>query len=192
MAATGIKLTSPGPIFYKANRVGRHRIPFIMYKFRTMHVIQDEKRLITSVDDPRIFFFGSLLRKSKVDELPQLFNVLKGDMSIVGPRPEDQAIVEKEYSEEQLKTLQVPPGLTSPGSLYYYTKGESLLTGDNTDRKYIESVMPMKLAIDFYYTENASFIYDLLIVVRTAYVIIAKVSGRKEFDDIWETSKIKA
>ncbi|WP_353050393.1 sugar transferase [Bacillus sp. ISL-45] len=191
LAAAGIKLTSPGPVFYKAKRIGLGGEPFIMYKFRTMHVLQAEKRLVTSVDDPRIFSFGALLRKSKVDELPQLLNVLMGDMSIVGPRPEDPVIVERHYTEEQLRTLGVLPGLTSPGSLYYYTSGESLLTGENTDQKYIEDVMPMKLAIDLCYTENISFMYDLKIMLRTAYVIVAKLAGRKNFKEIWECSKIK-
>lgn len=163
-----------------------------MYKFRTMHVLQAEKRLVTSVDDPRIFSFGSLLRKAKVDELPQLLNVLRGDMSIVGPRPEDPVIVERHYTEGQLRTLGVLPGLTSPGSLYYYTLGESLLTGENTDQKYIEAVMPMKLAIDLYYTENISLMYDLKIMLRTAYLILAKLAGRNNFKEIWECSKIKS
>lgn len=162
-----------------------------MYKFRTMHVLQAEKRLVTSVDDPRIFFFGSLLRKAKVDELPQLLNVMKGDMSIVGPRPEDPVIVERNYTKRAVTDLDVLPGLTSPGSLYYYTSGESLLTGNNTDQKYIEAVMPMKLAIDLYYTGNISFVYDLQIMLRTAYVIVAKLAGRKDFNEIWECSKIR-
>ncbi|WP_269745759.1 sugar transferase [Mesobacillus selenatarsenatis] len=191
LAAAGIKLTSPGPILYKAKRIGLEGKPFIMYKFRTMHVLQAEKRLVTSVDDPRIFSFGSLIRKAKVDELPQLLNVLKGDMSIVGPRPEDPVIVERYYTEGQLRTLEVLPGLTSPGSLYYYTSGESLLTGDNTDEKYIEAVMPMKLAIDLYYTKNTSLMYDLQIMLRTAYVIVAKLAGRNDFKEIWECSKIR-
>lgn len=192
LAAAGIKLTSPGPVFYKAKRIGLGGEPFTMYKFRTMHVLQAEKRLVTSVGDPRIFSFGAFLRKAKVDELPQLLNVLLGDMSIVGPRPEDPVIVERDYTEEQLRTLEVLPGLTSPGSLYYYTSGESLLTGENTDQKYIEAVMPMKLAIDLYYTENISIMYDLQIMLRTAYVIVAKLAGRNKFKEIWECSKIKS
>lgn len=192
LAAAGIKLTSPGPVFYKAKRIGLGGEPFTMYKFRTMHVLQREKRLVTSVGDPRIFSFGAILRKAKVDELPQLLNVLMGDMSIVGPRPEDPVIVERNYTEEQLRTLEVLPGLTSPGSLYYYTSGESLLTGENTDQKYIEAVMPMKLAIDLYYTEKISIMYDLQIMLRTAYVIVAKLAGRNEFKEIWECSEIKS
>ena len=150
VAAIGIKLTSPGPIFYRATRIGRdlrrpqldngatvHPVErrrkdgyygreFTMYKFRTMRVdTSSTSSPITAASDSRVFPFGAFLRATKIDELPQFVNVLKGDMSLVGPRPEAPEIVRGHYTPDDITTLQVPLGVTSPGTVYYYTHGES-------------------------------------------------------------------
>ncbi len=183
-ATVGIKLNSKGAVFYKAHRVGRNRNEFSMLKFRTMHVNQDHcSSSITSHNDPRIFAFGLLLRFLKIDELPQLINILKGDMSIVGPRPEDSAIVRKHYTEEQMETLNVRPGLASPGSIYNYTHGEQLLDKENAEEVYAVKLLPLKLALDTLYVRNASIVYDILIIIRTLYVIVMKMFGRIDFPD---------
>src|SRR6266446_6003127 len=129
LAALGIRLASRGPILYRATRIGLRGRRFTMYKLRTMHVARAAGPLITGTDDPRVFAWGRLLRHTKIDELPQLWNVLRGDMAIVGPRPEDPAIVERYYSAADFGTLNVRPGLASPGSLFHYTHGDELLAG---------------------------------------------------------------
>ena len=152
-AAIGIRLSSPGPVLYRAQRVGRGASQFVMYKFRTMHIRSGP--VITAMRDSRIFAFGSLLRRLKIDELPQFFNVLRGDMSIVGPRPEDPMIVSKSYSREDHETLSVLPGLLSPGSIYYYTHGEQLVgNGDDPTTTYLEVALPIKLALDRVYVQQ--------------------------------------
>jgi lipopolysaccharide/colanic/teichoic acid biosynthesis glycosyltransferase len=119
----------------------------------------------------------------KIDELPQLINVLKGEMAIVGPRPEDPRIVDEYYTREHLETLSVLPGLASPGSIYNYTHGERLLSADNTEQQYVEQLMPVKLALDIVYVREASFVYDLKIILRTIGVILAIALGKREFAD---------
>jgi lipopolysaccharide/colanic/teichoic acid biosynthesis glycosyltransferase len=155
-----------------------------MYKFRTMHVHQDGyASAIAAKNDPRVFVFGQWLRRLKIDELPQLINVLKGEMAIVGPRPEDPRIVDEFYSKEHLETLTVLPGLASPGSIYNYTHGERLLGAENTERQYVEQVMPVKLALDIVYVREASVVYDLKIILRTVRVILAIAFGKRDFAD---------
>jgi lipopolysaccharide/colanic/teichoic acid biosynthesis glycosyltransferase len=194
VAALAIRLASPGPVFYRATRVGRGGRPFTMYKFRTMHVNQNiasgkvAKSAITAKDDPRVFPVGSLLRRSKIDELPQLFNVLRGDMSLVGPRPEDPRFVEKNYTPTDLATLDVRPGLTSPGSVWYYTSAESELTSDDPERHYVERVLPLKLALDLVYVRDVSWRYDLVLIGRTILVLTALVVGWRRFADPPEMS----
>lgn len=168
LAAVGIRLSSPGPIFYLAERVGKDGKIFLMYKFRTMHVNRSHAgSVITAQDDKRVFAFGSWLRKLKIDELPQVLNIVRGEMSIVGPRPEDPHIVRKYYSAVQRRTLDVRPGLASPGSIFNYTHGEKLLVGDDPERLYVEQLLPTKLALELVYIQNASFSYDLQIIWRT-------------------------
>jgi lipopolysaccharide/colanic/teichoic acid biosynthesis glycosyltransferase len=181
-AAVGVRLSSPGPVFYRGTRVGRHRRPFAMYKFRTMHAANGKPAsAITAQHDPRVFAFGSWLRRSKIDELPQLWNVLKGEMSIVGPRPEDPKFVDAHYTPAHLETLEVRPGLASPGSIYNYTHGEALLTGDDAERRYIEQLLPVKLALDVVYVRGKSLWYDVKIVARTVWAIAGTMVGRRRF-----------
>ena len=181
-AAVGIRLTSPGPVIYRAQRVGRYGSPFTMFKFRTMHVGKGEQwSTITAQNDSRVFWFGRLLRSTKVDELPQLFNVLRREMSIVGPRPEDPAIVAQHYTPEFRCTLDVLPGLASPGSIYNYTHGETLPGQAQTETAYVEELLPVKMALELEYLQRASMLYDLQIIWRTATVITLKMCGRTEF-----------
>ena len=204
-AAIGIKMTSRGPILYKAPRIGRDRrrwrvggtggghvperrqdgycgVEFTMYKFRTMRVASQPGAPITSRDDSRIFPFGAFLRMTKIDELPQLINVIKGDMALVGPRPEAPEIVRRYYTTEDILTLQAPPGMTSPGALYYYTHFESALTGNVID-VYTEKFLPTKLAIERVYLRRPTLAYDLNILFRTLVVVAARSVGWRRFPD---------
>ena len=183
LACLGIRLSSPGPVLYRARRVGRGGREFTMYKFRTMHVGADRGGPITASGDPRVFRFGAWLRTSKLDELPQLVNVLAGDMAIVGPRPEDPAIVRESYTAEDHVTLTVLPGLASPGSIFNYTHGERWLVGDDADATYVRRLLPIKLQLDRAYVRNASFGYDMQIVGRTIAVLAGRALGRRQFPD---------
>jgi lipopolysaccharide/colanic/teichoic acid biosynthesis glycosyltransferase len=182
IAIVGIRVSSPGPILYRARRLGLKGRVFTMYKFRTMHVNQRSFfSSITVKNDPRIFAFGSLLRRLKVDELPQLFNVLKGEMAIIGPRPEDQQIVSKYYASYHHETFEVLPGLASPGSIYYYTHGEQILKEKGAEQHYAEQLLPIKLALDIVYIRESSFAYDLRIILRAGWVILSMALGRHRF-----------
>jgi lipopolysaccharide/colanic/teichoic acid biosynthesis glycosyltransferase len=161
-----VKLSSTGPIFYRATRIGRDGVPFKLYKFRSMLV--DANKLgpgITVSGDTRITRIGRYLRRTKLDELAQLFNVLKGDMSLVGPRPEDPRYVAL-YSQEQKQVLVVRPGITSPASIYYHDE-EHLLRQADWENQYIQQVMPAKIAIDLNYVRTRNVMTDLLIIFRT-------------------------
>jgi FlaA1/EpsC-like NDP-sugar epimerase/lipopolysaccharide/colanic/teichoic acid biosynthesis glycosyltransferase len=150
LIAIWIKLTSQGPVFYKASRVGRGGKLFSLYKFRSMSINADRKGPgITVHNDPRVTSAGRFLRRFKLDELPQIINILRGEMSLVGPRPEDPRYV-KLYTDEQRNLLAFPPGLTSPASLYYSLE-EALLTGPNWEMVYKEQILPHKLALDLAY-----------------------------------------
>lgn len=193
-AAVGIKLRSRGPVFYCARRIGMNNRVFTMYKFRTMHVLAPTDRrgapsAITSHDDPRVFDFGVWLRRLKIDELPQLINILKGDMSFVGPRPEDPRIVAEHYAPEHYETLRVRPGLASPGSIYSYTHGEKLLGRDDPETDYVARLMPIKLALDIVYVRETSLSYDARIVARTLLTIALIALGRREFPNPPEMPK---
>lgn len=183
-AGVGIRLASPGPILYRARRVGLGGREFTMFKLRTMHVAASSGgSVITAQHDRRVFRVGGWLRKSKIDELPQLLNILRGDMSIVGPRPEDPAIVERHYTEAYRKTLMVRPGLASPGSIFNYTHGERMLSAAQPERDYVERLLPVKMAIELVYVRRAGVWYDLGIIARTVWVIAASLLGRREFAD---------
>jgi Undecaprenyl-phosphate glucose phosphotransferase len=158
IAAIGIKLTSRGPIIFKQERVGLHNKPFKMYKFRSMEVQDDseEKKGWTTKNDPRVTRIGKILRRSSIDELPQLFNVLKGDMSLVGPRPERPLFVEK-FKEEIPRYMikhQVRPGITGWAQVNGYR-------GDSSIKKRIE--------YDLYYIENWTIILDMRILFLTIF-----------------------
>jgi lipopolysaccharide/colanic/teichoic acid biosynthesis glycosyltransferase len=183
VVAALIRLTSPGPVIYRARRAGLHGRPITVLKFRTMCVDGGGGGAITASGDPRVYPLGSWLRRCKVDELPQLVNVLRGEMSIIGPRPEDPRIVAEHYREEHMPTLGVPPGLTSPGSLYNSTHGQAALTGPDPDAVYAERVLPVKLALDLVYLRRRCLRYDLGLVARTAWIVGALAMGRRRFAD---------
>lgn len=184
VAAIGIRLASPGPALYRAPRAGIGGRPFLMYKLRTMHLRSDEPgRRITTSDDPRVFAFGALLRRTKIDELPQLVNVLRGEMAIVGPRPEDPVLVERYYTPWQRETLRVRPGLTSPGSLYYDAGAKRVIDGDDPEARYARDVLPLKLALDLVYLRRASAARDLALIARTIGFLAAQLAGRQAFPD---------
>lgn len=164
--AITIKLTSAGPVFYCSRRVGRHGRQFGIYKFRTMVVNADKIGPgVTVYDDPRITRIGRLLRRTKLDELPQLINVLRGEMSLVGPRPEDPRYVAL-YTQEQRAVLNVTPGITSLASLRYRDE-QSLLTGTDWETLYVNEIMPAKLAIDLEYAQRPSLSRDIALITGT-------------------------
>jgi len=162
-----IKLTSRGPVLFRHERVGRSFRPFLMYKFRTM--VPDAPRLggpLTSGDDPRITRVGRLLRKTKLDELPQLFNVLRGDMSLVGPRPEVRRYVEM-YRKDYQEILKARPGITDLASLKYRHESEVLGRAANPEEEYIKNILPEKIRLNKEYLESSSLLYDLGLIART-------------------------
>ena len=190
-AAIGIKLTSRGPLIYPATRVGQNGELFTMYKFRTMKQgDQSSLSAITSEGDARIFPFGRLLRRLKIDELPQLFNIVEGHMSVIGPRPEDPKIVADHYTAQYRETLQVRPGLASPGSLYNYTHGQKLIPAEAPEQHYIAELLPVKMALDRVYVSEQSLWNDLRICLRTAVTIGRYGLGQREFPDPPEMKKI--
>ncbi len=174
-----IKITSPGPAIYKAERVGKGGKLFKCYKFRSMRVDSGKVRLTTLENDERIFPFGKFIRKTKIDEMPQVVNILKGEMSVVGPRPEDKENADKVYVGEYVHILDVKPGLTSTASLYDYTHGEKF----EDEESYEKEFMPKKLKLELYYVTHRSFWYDIELVLKTAMLIILKTVGKKDFDE---------
>ena len=177
IAYMGIKIYSPGPAIFKAKRIGKDGKIITVYKFRTMCVDSGKVRLTTLANDERIFGFGSFLRKAKIDEFPQIFNVLLGNMEIVGPRPEDQENADLYYVGKYQEILSVKPGLTSPASLLDYVIGEEY---DDMDL-YEKEILPKKLEMEVYYVRNKSIIYDVEIIFRTIIIIIQKVLGKSNF-----------
>ena len=164
--AVVIKATSRGPVFYRGMRTGLHGVPFKMYKFRTM--VNDADRLggpSTALNDPRLTKIGKFLRRYKLDELPQLVNVLKGEMSIVGPRPQVERYTALYHGEEEL-ILTVRPGLTDYASLYFFNMDE-ILGDDDVDEKYAREVEPAKNALRIRYVKEQSLLVDLRIIVNT-------------------------
>lgn len=152
-----ISLESPGGPFYFQERIGKNALPFKILKFRSMRIGSDKKGLITvGASDPRITRSGRFLRKYKIDEFPQLINVLVGEMSLVGPRPEVEKYV-KLYNEEQQRILKVRPGITDWASLEYFDENELLAGSDDPDKTYIEQVMPAKLALNLRFINDPGF-----------------------------------
>ena len=166
--ALAVKFSSKGPAFYMQERIGKNQIPFRIFKFRTMFLDADKKGLLTvGGRDPRVTQVGYFLRKYKLDELPQLFNVVLGEMSLVGPRPEVKRYVEM-YSVEQRKVLEVKPGITDYASIEYSNENELLGKADDPEKMYVEEIMPAKLKLNLRYVEEKSFFVDLKIIFRTA------------------------
>ena len=167
-----IRLSSRGPALHKARRCGRNGEPFVLYKFRSMRLdAASSGPGITAAGDRRVTGVGRFLRSTKLDELPQLWNVLRGDMSIVGPRPEDPRYVDW-YTAEQREILRWRPGVTSPASVTYRNEETILAAAENLDIAY-RSVMAEKIRIDLGYFRSASLLGDLRWMYRTAIAVIA-------------------
>lgn len=167
--ALWVGLSSRGGVFYRQRRVGRCNRDFTIYKFRSMRVNSDRQGLLTiGGRDGRITKAGVFIRKYKLDELPQLFNVLRGDMSFVGPRPEVRKYVEL-YTEEQKKVLTVRPGITSLSSIKYRNENEILSRSDNPEQYYIDVIMQDKLAIELDYLEQRSLLTDIKVIFQTIF-----------------------
>ncbi len=167
--ALWVGLSSRGGVFYRQRRVGRCNRDFTIYKFRSMRVNSDSQGLLTIGErDGRITKAGVFIRKYKLDELPQLFNVLRGDMSFVGPRPEVRKYVEL-YTEEQKKVLTVRPGITSLSSIKYRNENEILSRSDNPEQYYIDVIMQDKLAIELDYLEQRSLLTDIKVIFQTIF-----------------------
>lgn len=170
--ALAIKLDSPGPVLFRQTRVGRNRRPFSLLKLRTMRVEQPrDAPQVTAAGDPRITRVGALLRRSKLDELPQLWNVLRGEMSFVGPRPEVPRYVER-YRPEWRPLLEVRPGLTDEASLRFRDEERLLELAQDRDRAYVEVVMPIKLELALAGVSAASTLHDLGVLARTALAVL--------------------
>ncbi len=170
-----IKLSSRGPYIYKQSRVGLNGDEFNVFKFRTMRMNSDKLGLITvGGRDPRITSVGFLLRKYKLDELPQLLNVFIGEMSLVGPRPEVKKYVDL-YTTEQKKVLSIRPGITDWASINY--RDENVILGESSDpeKDYIEKVMPDKLKLNLIYIENYGFVEYFKIIFRTLWHIVVPI-----------------
>lgn len=162
--AIAVKLSSPGPVFHRGERVGRGGKLFKLYKLRSMRV-GEPGPAITPAGDLRVTAIGAWLRRTKLDELPQLINVLAGDMSLVGPRPEAERYVAM-YDVEQRRILSARPGMTSPASLLYRNE-EAQLVGEDWERLYVEKIMPAKLQIDLDYLDRRGLASDLRVILNT-------------------------
>ena len=172
--ALTIKLSSSGPVFYRGVRVGRHGRPFQMFKFRTMVVNAERLGGASTADgDPRVTPVGRLLRKTKLDELPQMLNVLAGDMSLVGPRPEVQQYVDM-YTEEEKAILTVRPGITDWASLWNPDEGAVLAGAPDPERAYMELIRPQKLKWQLAYVRERSFLVDVSILARTFWTVVSR------------------
>ncbi len=173
LAAAAIKLSSRGPVFYVAPRAGRFGIPFGQLKFRTMHTGADRAGAFTAKNDARVFAAGRLLRLFKIDELPQLLNVLRGEMSFVGPRPEDLATVRECYTPQQRRVLDTLPGLTGLPQVRFFPELSVIDTeGMDPQEHYRRVILPMRLAMDLEYVRRQSFWFDLKLIAWTAWLIL--------------------
>ena len=167
-----IIIDSGFPIFYRQSRVGKNNIDFKLWKFRSMHTDADKRGFLTVGDrDPRITKMGFLLRKTKLDELPQLINVLNGAMSLVGPRPEVRRYVDH-YDDEQMRVLSIRPGITDNASIKFRNETEILANQENPEQYYIDHILPEKTALYLKYVDSRSFLGDLKMIINTFVAII--------------------
>lgn len=172
IVSLAIKVDSKGPVFFKQKRVGKNNKIFEIYKFRTM--VTDAEKLgkqITVGNDSRITRVGKFIRKCKLDEFPQLINVLKGEMSLVGPRPEVPRYVDL-YDEYQSQILLVQPGITDYASIEYRDENEILGKSENPEKTYIEEIMPIKIELNMKYIRNISLFEDIKLVINTILAIV--------------------
>jgi len=166
-----ISLGSKGGVFYKQKRVGKGNKDFYVYKFRSMIVDADKKGLLSigkDGKDPRVTKIGYILRKYKLDELPQLLNVLKGDMSLVGPRPEVRKYVDL-YNKEQMQVFNVRPGITDIASIKFRNENDLLSQSPNPEEYYIKEIMPQKLSLNLEYIKTRTFLGDIKLIFKTIF-----------------------
>ena len=171
--ALWIKLDSPGPVFYRQERVGRHGVPFRIHKFRTMRQAAGGLPLTVGAD-PRVTHAGAFLRRTRLDELPQFIDVLQGRMSLVGPRPEVPRYVAHYPPALRERALAVRPGLTDPASLAYIDEASLLAAAADPEREYIERILPRKLQCAADYADRASLWTDLRVLWRTLRVLVGQ------------------
>lgn len=170
--AIWIKLDSKGPVFYRQVRVGRNNRDFRIFKFRSMKEGADQGSLVTiGGQDPRITRSGHFIRKFKLDELPQLINVITGDMSLVGPRPEVRHYVDY-WTPEQMRVLDVRPGITDPASIRFRNENDLLDKAENPEEYYINVIMQEKIRLYLEYVGNQSLWYDIKLIFQTIKVVI--------------------
>jgi lipopolysaccharide/colanic/teichoic acid biosynthesis glycosyltransferase len=169
-----VKLSSPGPVFFRGERVGKNGKIFKIYKFRSMIVSAEEMGgSSTAADDPRLTKIGSFLKKFQLDELPQLINVLKGEMSLVGPRPEVPFYVDMMTEKEKNVILSVRPGMTDLASLWDFHEGEVLKGSSDPEKTYMEKIRPEKIRLQIEYVKKHSFWLDLKIILKTIFKIFS-------------------
>jgi len=182
-----IKIGSTGPVFFRQERMGKGFRPFHIYKFRTM--IDNAAQMgsaITCGKDPRITTLGKFLRKTKIDELPQLINVLRGEMSLVGPRPELRKFVQL-FRQDYETILKIRPGITDLASLKYQDEAELLATSTDAEEEYLRRVLPDKVELAKYYVKRSSLFFDMSLILRT----IPKLFGSKARNPIIFTEEKK-
>ena len=168
LVAITIKLDSRGPVFYRGERTGKKGKPFRIFKFRTM--VENAERIggpSTASDDPRLTRIGNFLKKYQIDELPQLINVLKGEMSFVGPRPEVKRYVDMMSQQEKDIILSVVPGMTDFASLWNFHEGEILKGSSDPEKTYMEKIRPEKIRLQMEYVKKRSFLLDLELIIKT-------------------------
>ncbi len=176
--AAAIRAESAGPAIFRQVRIGRDGVPFTILKFRTMRDdVAAQTIQMGGREDPRITRLGGLLRRTRLDELPQLINVIRGEMTLVGPRAEVPQFVDR-YTPSQREVLSVPPGITGPGQLEYARRFEPLLDGaSDPNQVYVERILGPKLEIDLEYVRHRSMAGDLRILVRTALLVLGRDRG---------------
>ena len=171
--AAVVAAESRGGAFYHQERIGRNGVPFRLHKFRSMQVHREGAQVTLGTSDPRITSVGRVLRNYKLDELPQLWNVVKGDMSLVGPRPEVAKYVAL-YTDEMREVLTVRPGLTDPASIAGFDEGERLEAAADPERHYREIIMPEKVQQQLAYVRSATFGSDIRVIARTFFRIFKR------------------
>ena len=175
LTAIGILVSDWGPIFYKANRIGKGNKPFRMYKFRSMRVAKAANEASLRPDEDRIFPLGHFIRKAKIDELPQLINILNGTMSIVGPRPVAQDQFDMFRYGKWNEAAKVPVGLSGPAALYDYIYGDQI----TDEKEYMEKVYPTRRELEYTYVQKAGLWYDLKMIVYTIICICYALFGKE-------------
>ncbi len=177
LIAGAVRLDSPGPALFRQTRVGRGGAPFTILKFRTMRTDPVRVGGVTATGDPRVTRVGRVLRATKLDELPQLVNVVRGDMSLVGPRPELPRYVELWEPARRDIILSVRPGITDPASVAFRDEGSQLAAAADPERHYVDCLLPLKTAMYVDYVRSASWRTDLGIVLQTARALLGRAGG---------------